>query len=265
MKKHTSKILGTICGLVLVASTGLGMLSASATTVSDVIAHAYAVGLPESTIQQCINAYGGGTYTSDQCDMAIAALDAWAAECNSAIEDAVEEGSDDSSDTETSSSSSTESETEETEETTSASTEVTDEEIIEMTLEEKVAYVNSLSEEEQEDFMENMSTEVRNSFLKQLDTDAQLEVVASLIDVGDALDVSFSVDSIDDDTLVIAARDADGNLIDLTTFGDTVEETGYAYTVPILIGVGAIVLAVTGFVIILLVDRKKNKTCEDQS
>ena len=79
MRQHTPKWIAACAGMLLTVSC-IGGLSASATTVDDVIAHAYAVGLPDETIQQCINQYSSGQYTSEQCDAAIAELDAWAAD-----------------------------------------------------------------------------------------------------------------------------------------------------------------------------------------
>lgn len=59
MKQTTKKLAGLACGLALVLGCGAGTLTASATSVGDVIAHAYAVGLPESDIQACIAQYSG--------------------------------------------------------------------------------------------------------------------------------------------------------------------------------------------------------------
>ncbi len=262
MKQVKRCVACITCGIGLLVSIGTFSLSASATTVSDVIAYAYEVGLPESTIQQCINQYSSGTYTSEQCDAAIAALASWAAERDSAIEDVLD--GDTTSESETTTATTDESSTDATTTTTVIET-PTESEFIDMSLDEKVAYVNSLSEEERTEFIDNMSTDVRNSFLKQLDTDTQLEIVASLVDVGDALGVSFSVDSITDDALAISARDEDGNLIDVTTFGDSVEETGIPYTKPILLGVGAILLAIAGFFAIFRLTNKKQNDCEEHT
>ena len=267
MKQKKLRMIGCICGLGLLFSSGAMQWTASATTVSDVIAYAYEVGLPESTIQQCINQYSGGTYTSEQCDAAIAALASWAEQRDSAIDDVLENDDTTSATANADSDSVSETTTATAEESSSAETTITtvttetptEDEFIDMSLEEKVSYVNSLSEDERTEFIENMSTDVRNSFLKQLDTDTQLEIVASLVDVGDALGVSFSVDDISDGSLAISARDADGNLVDVTTFGNTVEETGISYTKVILLGGGAILLAAVGFVVILRIDAKKSK------
>lgn len=91
MRQHTPKWIAACAGMLLTVSC-IGGLSASATTVDDVIAHAYAVGLPDETIQQCINQYSSGQYTSEQCDAAIAELDAWAADRNAAVSSAIADG-----------------------------------------------------------------------------------------------------------------------------------------------------------------------------
>ena len=117
---------------------------------------------------------------------------------------------------------------------------------INMTLEEKVSYVNSLPEDQRKAFIQNMSNDERNSFLKQMDKTKQAEVIAEMMGVGKAFGLNFSVDTLSKDAIAISARDKDGNLVDVTTFGNTVEETGIPYTVPVLIGSGAILLAAGG-------------------
>ena len=92
MKQTTKKLAGLACGLALVLGCGAGTLTASATSVGDVIAHAYAVGLPESDIQACIAQYSGREYTSEQCDQAIAALDNWAKERDNKINEEINKG-----------------------------------------------------------------------------------------------------------------------------------------------------------------------------
>ena len=54
-----------------------------------------------------------------------------------------------------------------------------------------------------------------------------------MADVGEAFGVNFSVDEISDGAISISAHDADGNLVGVSTFGNTVEATGIPYTVPV--------------------------------
>ena len=51
-------------------------------------------------------------------------------------------------------------------------------------------------------------------------------------------------------------RNVQGNLVGVSTFGNTVEATGIPYTVPVLIGGGAVVLAAAGLGIVLCRSKK---------
>ena len=250
MKNTAKKIAGLSCGLALILGCGAGTLTASATSVGDVIAHAYAVGLPESQIQQCIAQYSGGTYTSEQCDQAIAALDNWASQRDQKIEDELNKSTTAPAD----SGSSSETTTAAAGNNANGSVQTTTpsaKDFMDMTLDQKVNFINSMPADKRQEYIQNMSNDERNSFLKQLDTSDQLDIIASMADVGDAFGVNFSVDSISDGAVSISARDKDGNLVGVSTFGDTVEATGIPYTVPVLAGGGAIALAAAGLGVLL--------------
>ena len=70
MKKGFRKVCAALCSTALLCAATA--VPASASTVSDVIAAAYAVGIPAQYVQEGIAMYGGGNYTSEQCDQAIA-------------------------------------------------------------------------------------------------------------------------------------------------------------------------------------------------
>ena len=249
MKKHTKQIAGLVCGLGLLLGAGVGSMTVSATTVDDVIAHAYAVGMPESEIQHYINLGSGGTYSSEACDMAIAKLDEMAHQWDNAVKDVIDQGTTTAGGDSTTQTTTTAAGNAAGAQTTTKAP--TEQEFINMSLDEKVNYVNSLPSDQRTKFIDNMSNDVRNSFLKQMDTSKQLEIVSSMLDVGDAFGLNYSVDSISDGALAISARDADGNLVSVSTFGDTVEATGIPYTVPVLVGGGAILLAAAGLGVVL--------------
>lgn len=254
MKKRWT---GLLIGLGLALCTG--HMTVSATSVGDVIAHARAVGMPESQIQAYTNQgmSMGREFTSAECDRAIAALDAWAAERDSAIQDVINQGTTTASEQKTETQTTAVSAAAGTQTTKPAATAPSKQEFIEMPIEEKVAYINSLSPEQRTDFINNMSNEERNSFLKQMDVSKQADIIASLADVGDTFGLTFSVDQLSENGAAISARDKDGNLVGVTTFGETVEQTGTPYTVPILIGGGMILLAAGGMGFVLLRSRKK--------
>ena len=191
MKIKSVRIAGLVCGLGLLLATGAGTMTASATSVGDVIAYAYAVGLPESTIQQCINQYSGGTYTSEQCDQAIAALADWAAKRDQSIEDEINKGTT-APPAETTAAAGGNSDTTETAAAPVTTTTPSAKDFINMTLEEKVSYVNSLPEDQRKAFIQNMSNDERNSFLKQMDKTKQAEVIAEMMGVGKAFGRNFT-------------------------------------------------------------------------
>lgn len=68
-----------------------------------------------------------------------------------------------------------------------------------------------------------MSNEERNSFLKQMKTSDQLDVISAMTDVGKAFGVNFSVDSVSDDAISVSIHDENGNLVGVSTYGNTVE------------------------------------------
>lgn len=251
MKKSTRiRLAGVFCALGMLTALGVGGMTASATTVGDVIAHARALGMPESQIQHYINQFNTREYTSEECDKGIASLDEWAAKRDQAIEDTLTGGT-------TTAVADAGAQTTTTAATVAGGAVVTTaaptkQEFINMSLDEKVNYVNSLPAEQRTEYINNMSNEERNSFLKQLDPTKQAEVVASMMDLGDTFGLTFSVDSISDGALAISARDENGNLVDVTTFGNTVEQTGVPYTLPIAVGGGAILLAAAGLGAVVL-------------
>ncbi len=291
-KRNVKNIAGIVCSLALVLGNGINPLNASATTVQDVIAHAYAVGLPEATIQQCINTYSSGTYTSEQCDKAIAMLNEWAAERDEAIAGGETPAvttpasavtnpvvttkpstntekpvtSKPSTNTEKPVTSKPDANTEKPvtstenkvtgETTTSAESNnmagsISKDKFNNMTIEQKQEYIAGLSAEQKTQLIQNMTPEEKNNFIKELDVTVQADIIANFVGFGEAFGLNLSVDKISDDAISISARDENGNLIDVTTFGNTVEATGIPYTAPILIGGSAILFSVAGIIWVL--------------
>lgn len=84
-EKMKIKLKAIIATSAFLAIAICSPITSSAATVGDVIAYAYQVGMPEEMIQEYIAMGSGREWTSAQCDQAIAALSAWAAERDSAI------------------------------------------------------------------------------------------------------------------------------------------------------------------------------------
>lgn len=281
MKKGFRKVCAALCSTALLCAATA--VPASASTVSDVIAAAYAVGIPAQYVQEGIAMYGGGNYTSEQCDQAIASIysyqgrvdellgdyfgvpsngggnnnnasDSNSGSNNSNSSDNNNSGSNSggnsgsSGNNSNSSSNSNSGNNGGTSGDSDGSKSFTD-----MTLDEKIDYVNQLPAEERSNYISNLTTEERNSFIKQLPVSDKAAVLNEFLGVGDSLGLHFTVDEMTNDSVVVSARDKDGKLIDVSAMGVTVEETGKSYTTPITIaallagggicGVSAIIFA----------------------
>ncbi|MCI7629296.1 MAG: hypothetical protein MSS55_01770 [Ruminococcus sp.] len=259
MKKGFRKVCAALCSTALLCAATA--VPASASTVSDVIAAAYAVGIPAQYVQEGIAMYGGGNYTSEQCDQAIASIYSYQGRVDELLEDYFgvpsngggnSNASDNNSgsnsnaggnagssgnNANSSSSSNSSNNSNSSSENTGGPSGDSDgsKSFTDMTLDEKIDYVNQLPAEERSDYISNLTTEERNSFIKQLPVSDKAAVLNEFLGVGDSLGLHFTVDEMTNDSVVVSARDKDGKLIDVSAMGVTVEETGKSYTTPITI------------------------------
>ena len=285
MKKGFRKVCAALCSTALLCAATA--VPASASTVSDVIAAAYAVGIPAQYVQEGIAMYGGGNYTSEQCDQAIASIYSYQGRDDELLEDYFgvpsngggnnNNASDSNSGSNNSNSSNNNNNSgsnsggnsgssgnnsnssSDSNNTNSGNNGGTSgdsdgsKSFTDMTLDEKIDYVNQLPAEERSNYISNLTTEERNSFIKQLPVSDKAAVLNEFLGVGDSLGLHFTVDEMTNDSVVVSARDKDGKLIDVSAMGVTVEETGKSYTTPITIaallagggicGVSAIIFA----------------------
>lgn len=116
---------------------------------------------------------------------------------------------------------------------------------IDMTLEEKKAYVESLPESERAAFLAGLSTAERNSIIKQMSPDSQANIADGFIELGEQLGMHVSVDQLDGSGISYSVRNSDGTLIDMSSVGTAVDNTGWNTTVPVL-GAGAMILGALG-------------------
>lgn len=119
----------------------------------------------------------------------------------------------------------------------------------EMTLAEKRAFIASLPEEERAAFLVNLSPEERNSILKQLEPDKKKDVIAGVVDLGQQMGMTVTVD--DADSYRFSVRDQDGKLIDSASFGLTVDPTGWNTTIPVFAASGMILLSLGGMLYLI--------------
>lgn len=215
-----SAVLGAACFAV-----AAGSLSASAATKEDVIAAARAAGFPEVYVQAGINKLNEEEYTSEDYDSFIAALHTYEDEIWEKINQqfgtittAPENGGPSTT------------APVQTEESGSVVTTTKQKPFINMTLEEKVAYVQSLPEEERAKFMASLSNTEKNSIIKQLSLNDKTDIINKLIETGKTMGFYFTVDDLEDDKLTISARDEEGKLIDVSSMGVVVDDTGISHT-----------------------------------
>ena len=288
MKKGFRKVCAALCSTALLCAATA--VPASASTVNDVIAAAYAVGIPAQYVQEGIAMYGGGNYTSEQCNQAIASIYSYQGRVDELLEDyfgvpsngggnnnnasdnnnnsgnnnnssdnnnsGSNSGGNSGSSGNNSNSSSNSSSSNNANSGNNGGTSGDSDDsksFTDMTLDEKIDYVNQLPAEERSNYISNLTTEERNSFIKQLPVSDKAAVLNEFLGVGDSLGLHFTVDEMTNDSVVVSARDKDGKLIDVSAMGVTVEETGKSYTTPITIaallagggicGVSAIIFA----------------------
>ena len=222
------KLLAFAAAAAIAVLSGIPM-TASATSVGDVIAYAYQVGMPEDMIQQYIAMGSGREWTSEQCDQAIAALSAWAAERDTAISG----GGQQSVPAE------------------KVPDPIEPEEFEEMSIEEKQEYITSIPSEQKQEYLDVMTNDEKNQLLKKLDTSEQVEVIAGMLGFGDPFGYNFSIEDVSNGSVMISARDGNNKLVGVTVLGDSVEKTGITYPVPILAATGAILISAVGIVMIV--------------
>ena len=266
MKKTWRKVCAILCSVALLGAGAT--VPVSAATVDDVIAAAYAVGIPSQYIQEGIAMYGGGNYTSEQCDQAVASIYSYQGRVDDLLYDyfGVEKpssGGGNSATTPSGSNNGQPAVTTKAPQNAGDQTITTTKNFVDMTLDEKIGYVNQLPAEERSEYLSNLTTEERNSFIKQLPLDDKANVLNEFLGVGDSLGLHFTVDEMTNDTVVVSARDKNGKLIDVSAMGITVEETGKSYTLPIAIAALLAGCGVSGMAaLIFFAGRKKRNEDE---
>ncbi len=135
-------------------------------------------------------------------------------------------------------------------ETQPAATTVNSYDFIMMTLDEKIAYVNSMSPEDKENFLNNLTPGERNSIIKQMNVNDQAELLQGYIDAAKGMNMNIAVDSISAEGIAITVRDDEGTIVDKTATGITIDETGISYDGLFAASAAAVLLAAAGFVLI---------------
>lgn len=130
---------------------------------------------------------------------------------------------------------------------------------VNMTLDEKKDYVASLPEAERAGFIAGLSTSERNSVIKQMSKDSQANIASGFIQLGEQFGMHISVDQLDGSGINYSVRNGDGTLIDVSSVGTTVDDTGWNTTVPVLAGSAMILGAAGGLILLTRRQRKEEQ------
>ena len=117
---------------------------------------------------------------------------------------------------------------------------------VRMTLEEKKAFLSSLPEDQRAAYIAGLTPAERRSLLKQVGTDVQADIMKDFVDAGETLGMHVSVDKIENGQIEYTVRNKEGTLVDSSAIGNTVDDTGWDLTLPVLGSAGTILLSVGG-------------------
>ncbi|MBR4626423.1 MAG: hypothetical protein IKO47_01730 [Ruminococcus sp.] len=106
-------------------------------------------------------------------------------------------------------------------------TRISTKEFIKLSYDEKMAYLRTFTPEQQQIIIDNLSPEEYRSLLKQAPQDKKISVVDDLSKAADAMGMNITIDEISDDSISVAMRNDDGELIGVANAGMIVEDTGY--------------------------------------
>lgn len=218
------------------AAIAVGMLSCSftayATTVDDVAEVARSYGYSEEDIQAGYNEYYShpDDYPSDRLDMAIDKL-------HKAGDQIITTGPQvvDPAITTTSAASNNENGQPVTDpdlitltaSDSSTFTRISREAFINMSYDEKMAYLRTFTPVQQQAFIDDLSPEEYRSLMKQSPVEKKVQIVDKLSQAAEEMGLNITVDELTDDSLTLAMRNDKGELVNVSTAGANVEDTGY--------------------------------------
>lgn len=266
---HIGKIFtSTAVSAFMAVSTAAFSLSAFATTVDDVAAVARSYGYSEADIQAGYNTYYANpkAYPSEVLDMAIDKL-------HEAGNQIITAGPQVTNTPTTTTTAVTSENTDNTNKTPienngitltagdgSTFTRISREEFIQKSYEDKMAYMKSFTQAQQQAIIDDLSPEEYRSLMKQSPTEQKLQIVGKLSEAVEQLGLNVTVDEITDDSLTIAMRNENGELVNVSTAGATVEDTGYDRRW--LIALAAAIIGTAVGALCLLMRRMKSEGSE---
>ena len=243
-----------------------GSLNISATSKDDVVAAARNAGLPETLVQQGINYLQSGTFTSEQYDSMIAIIGSFAGMKeeeiinhlnNSGIQVEVPKQP-----TETEQPVQTEPQPP-VENVVPDSSQPAESQPLEQSPAENAPVLEtekkdfaSLTDEEKKEYIAGLTPAEQNQIIKDLDRETQLEIINKLIDASSELGMNVTVDSLTNDTLKYSVVNNNGEIVDISSVGVIVDDTGIDYTMLVVGALSVILISVSGIATFALWQRK---------
>lgn len=248
-------ITAVITSALTAASLSAFSYAASAATVDEVAEVARSYGIPEEDIQAGYNEYYSKpeAYPPEKLDQAIAKLH----EAGGVIITTGEYNPDyipqTTSAPASNETSNTSSETNSnvitlTADDGSTFTRISAEDFVKMNYDEKMAYISSFPQDKQQIIINNLSPVEYKSLIKQSPSEKKMEIVHSLSGAADEMGLVVTVDEVSDDSLTLSMRNDEGKLVNVSSAGATVEDTGYDRRGIFTAIAASISLAVAGIV-----------------
>ena len=98
---------------------------------------------------------------------------------------------------------------------------------IKLTYDQKMAYLRTFTPAQQQVFIDNLTPEEYRSMLKQAPQETKINVVDELSKAAGAMGMNITINEISDDSISVAMRNEDGELIGVANAGAIVADTGY--------------------------------------
>ncbi len=220
------KISSVLITAAVISALSAGM-TANAATVDEIAAAARAKGYTEDQIQQGYNAYYAdpSAYTPEQLDEVLNMVE----NSGDVIINTVPYNPEAAPVITTT----TASETPEISGITltapdgSEFTRISEDEFINLSYDEKMAYLSGFPQDKQKVIIDSLSPLEYRSLIKQAPTEKKLEIVDSISDVAEGMGLTVTVDEVDDDNLTLSARNNEGTLVSVSNAKVAVEDTGF--------------------------------------
>ena len=268
-RKYTG-IIAAAAAVLMIPFMSDTVRYAGAATEADVIAAARAAGFPETYVQQGANYLQGTEYTPEQYDKMVSAILGYTGRTDEAIrqylgEDAVSDSSSEEQASSGEQGSSGEQASSGEQNAASESGNSSNEQPASQgaaenaapAAEEKTDF-SKMTEEEKDEYIKNMPQAEKNQILKNLDKEKQMEIINSMIDASSALGMNVSVDSFSKDKIEYSIRDDKGGVVDISSIGVIVDDTGIDYTALYLTAAGVVLASAAGIIIMSRASRGGN-------